>query len=59
MSRMVLTLAVEDANVNPQGVKEAVAMALERFGPVRVLRVETQDAEQMRMTGVARNEKRR
>lgn len=49
MSRIVVTLAVEDAAVGPLGVKEAVAMALEPLGGVRVLAVECREPEQIRM----------
>lgn len=52
MSYLLLALAVEDANVAPQGVKEAVAMALEQLGgAVRVLQVDVWEPEQMSMTG--------
>lgn len=58
MSRLVLTVAIEDY-VGPLGTKEAVALALEPLGgQVRVLRVERQGAEQITWGGVARNDKR-
>lgn len=60
MSRLVLTLAVEDFWGNHLGDKEAVALALEPLGgQVRVLRVERQEAEQVSIGGVARNDQRR
>ena len=54
MSCLFLALAVEDANVTSQGVKEAVAMALEPLGGVRVLRVDFREPEQMSMMGEAK-----
>lgn len=48
MPRLVLTIAIEDAAVGPQGAKEAAAMALEGLGGVRVLQVQIQGDEQMR-----------
>ena len=52
MSRLLLTIAVEGAAVGKAiGVKEAIAMDLEKYGDVRVLRVEVREAEQMRMKG--------
>lgn len=51
MSRAILTIAVDDCNVEPLGVKEAVAMRLEPIGGrVRVLRVDYQGEEQISMT---------
>lgn len=59
MSRLVLTVAVEDFWGNHLGDKEAVALALEPLGDqVRVLRVEQQGSEQITWGGVARNDKR-
>lgn len=59
MSRLVLTVAIEDFWGNHLGDKEAVALALEPLGgQVRVLRVERQDAERITWGGVARNDKR-
>ena len=60
MSRLVLTVAVEDFLGNHLGDKEAVALALEPLGcQVRVLRVEEYDAEQITWGGVARDDQRR
>lgn len=54
MSRLVLSVAVEDYG-EPMGAKEAVALALEPLGSqVRVLRVERQEAEQMTWGGCAK-----
>ncbi len=48
MSRLVLTVAVEDFWGNHLGDKEAVALALEPLGgQVRVLRVERQEEMQI------------
>ncbi len=50
MSRLVLTIAVDNASPGKAiGVKETVAMDLEKYGDVRVLRVEVQGEEQMSM----------
>ena len=49
MSRIVVTLEIDDAAVGPQGAKEAVAMALEPLGAVRVLTVEARGPEQIHM----------
>lgn len=47
MSRLVLTVAIEDYG-EPMGAKEAVALALEPLGSqVRVLRVERQEEMQI------------
>lgn len=54
MSRLLLTLAVDNApDGKAIGVKEAIAMDLEKYGDVKVLRVEAQEPEQMRFSGVA------
>ena len=47
MSRILLAIAIDDAATGPQGVKEAVAMALEPLGSVQVLRVKVQEPEQL------------
>ncbi len=49
MNRLVVTLAVESAAVEPLGVKEALAMDLEKKygGLVRVVRVDVREPEQM------------
>lgn len=50
MSRLVLTLAVDNAAPGKAiGIKEAIAMDLEKYGDVRVLRVDVREAEQMSM----------
>lgn len=47
---LLLTIAVEGAAPGRAiGVKEAIAMDLEKYGDVRVLRVEVREAEQMSM----------
>ena len=54
MSRLLLTLAVDNApDGKAIGVKEAIAMDLEKYGDVKVLRVEVQEPEQMSFGGVA------
>ena len=53
MSGLLLTVAVEGATAGKAiGVKEAISMDLEKYGDVRVLRVEILEEEQMeiRMT---------
>lgn len=37
--------------IDPQGIKEKLAMDLERFGDVRVVEVREVKAEQLRMEG--------
>lgn len=50
MSRLVLTLAVEYAAPGKAiGIKEAIAMDLEKYGDVKVLQVDVREPEQMRM----------
>ena len=52
MSRLVLTIAVANAATGKAvGVKEAIAMDLEKYGDVRVLRVEVREDEQVKMGG--------
>ena len=53
MSYMRVMLGVEDADVGPQGAKEAVAMAVEPLGAVRVLWVEVNEPEQLGLDGTA------
>ena len=53
MSDLFAHIAIEDARVEPLGVKEAIAMALEHLGGVRVLEVQLQEPEQTRMAGGA------
>ena len=47
MSRILLAVAIDDFAAGPQGVKEAVAMALEPLGSVQVLRIKVQEPEQL------------
>lgn len=50
MSQLVLTLVVDHATPGKAiGIKEAIAMDLEKYGDVRVLRVDVQDPEQLSM----------
>lgn len=50
MSRLLLTIAVEGATAGKAiGIKEALAMDLEKYGDVRVLRVEVREPEQLVM----------
>jgi hypothetical protein len=50
MSRLVLTLAVENAAPGKAiGIKEAIAMDLEKYGDVKVLQVDVREPEQIRM----------
>lgn len=51
MSRVLATIAIEDAAVEPLGVKEALVMAVEHLGGVQVLSVEVQEPEQLGMAG--------
>ena len=52
MSALLLTIAVENASPGKAiGVKEALAMDLEKYGDVRVLQVEVQTEEQIGMRG--------
>ncbi len=52
MSRLVLAIAVDNASPGKAiGIKEAVAMDLEKYGDVRVLRVEVREEKQMKMKG--------
>lgn len=52
MSALLLTIAVENATTGKAiGVKEALAMDLEKYGDVRVLQVEVQTEEQIGMRG--------
>ena len=54
MSRLLLTLAVDNApDGKAIGVKEAIAMDLEKYGDVKVLRVEAQEPEQLSFGGAA------
>ena len=53
MSGALIHIAVDDLAVEPLGVKEAVVMALEHLGGVRVLEIQLQEPEQTRMAGDA------
>jgi len=53
MSGALLHIEVDDLTVEPLGVKEAVVMALEHLGGVRVLEVQIQEPEQLGMAGGA------
>lgn len=53
MSCIFAHIAIDDARVEPLGVKEALAMALEHLGGVRVLSAELQEPEQLGMAGGA------
>lgn len=57
MSQLVLTLTVDNAASGKAiGIKEAIAMDLEKYGDVRVFRVDVRDPEQLSM-GCAPNTK--
>ena len=57
MSKLVLTLVVENATPGQAiGIKEAIAMDLEKFGDVRVIQVDVREPEQLRI-GFAPNTK--
>lgn len=52
MSQLVLTLAVDHATAGKAiGIKEAIAMDLEKYGDVRVVRVDVREPEQLEMGG--------
>ena len=52
MSRLVLTLTVDYARPGQAiGIKEAIAMDLEKYGDVKVLRVDVREPEQMTLEG--------
>lgn len=51
MSQVLLTMALVNAG-DILGIKEAIVMDLEKYGDVKVLRVETQESEQMSFGGV-------
>ena len=53
MSGALIHIAVDDLAVEPLGVKEAVVMALEHLGGVRVLEIQLQEPKQTRMVGGA------
>lgn len=57
MSSLLVTLAVARATPGKAiGIKEAIAMDLEKYGDVRVLRVEVREPEQLGI-GLAQNKK--
>ena len=57
MSQLVLTLAVDYATPGKAiGIKEAIAMDLEKYGDVRVVQVDVREPEQLSM-GYHPNEK--
>ena len=48
MSQLVLTLAVDHATPGKAiGIKEAIAMDLEKYGDVRVIQVDVREPEQL------------
>ena len=48
MSGLLVTLAIDHAAPGKAiGIKEAIAMDMEKYGDVRVLRVEVQEPEQL------------
>lgn len=50
MSRLIVTLTIDNATPGKAiGVNESIGMDLEKYGDVKVLRVEVQEAEQMRL----------
>lgn len=51
MSCVIATIAIDDFGAGPQGAKEALAMAVEHLGGVRVLEVKALEEEQMRIGG--------
>ena len=54
MSCLLLTLVVENAAPGKAiGIKESIAMDLEKYGDVKVLRVEVQNETQMSLEGSA------
>ena len=50
MSRLLVTLSIDRATPGRAiGIKESIAMDLEKYGDVRVLRVDVQEPEQRGM----------
>lgn len=50
MSQLVLTLVVDNATPGQAiGIKEAIAMDLEKYGDVRVVQVDVREPEQLGM----------
>lgn len=57
MSTMIVVLAVEDMVADPLGIKETIAMDMEKYGGVvRVLRVNVQAPEQIGLCGNGRSD---
>ena len=55
MSQLVLTLAVDYATAGKAiGIKEAIAMDLEKYGDVRVIQVDVREPEQLNLDLVTR-----
>lgn len=55
MSQLVLTLVVDNATPGQAiGIKEAIAMDLEKCGDVRVVQVDVREPEQLTMGLAAR-----
>lgn len=53
MSCVVATITIDDFGAGPQGAKEALAMAVEHLGGVRVLLAEVREEEQIRIGGTS------
>ena len=52
MSQLVITLVVDNATPGQAiGIKEAIAMDLEKYGDVHVVRVDVREPEQLGMGG--------
>lgn len=50
MSQLVITLVVDNATSGQAiGIKEAIAMDLEKYGDVHVVQVDVRDPEQLSM----------
>lgn len=50
---LLMTFAIDDPAIEPLGAKEAVTMAVEHLGFVRVLHVDTREPEQLTLDGAA------
>lgn len=59
MSELIITLRVRRANVDPQGVKEALAMDLEKYGDVQVVSVEERGRGEMEQMQIGQAPRRR
>ena len=54
MSQLVITLVVDHATPGQAiGIKEAIAMDLEKYGDVRVIQVDVREPEQLRIGSAA------